>query len=310
MSLTLIQALFRTLTSLTDVDLKLLKYKENSEDDMEYTSQTIRLNPPKLLSTLLGDIQVEYAGRKKRLERYAAVEEYDGSMVGTTIYYLECTKPLIETAYKNLTVSLANPQTEGNPVDFHANAYVLEGEWSYEEKMYSVKLFALMNPLKKLKHKFAYDGETFREIAQDVLDLRVYMDVVVIGERVYFLGMAGEKLFGMERAYRANVQQLAEGFSKVPFLRHADALQRIALSGHYPRMLVAYQESKMKYLEDIDHRQEIAEKFSIDIEDDGSVNMENTENADKLIRFLCNKGMLDPINQDPMSVVGAKAWAV
>lgn len=310
MSIELLQNLFDQLPSLKGKTLKLLRFEEDSKNGMMYTSREIKLYPSELMDKLLEEIQAEYiSGKQKRLEQYTAVERYDGSMVGTTIYSLLCTDSLIKAAYERMVTSLANPQTEVDPLDFNAKAYVLHGDWNYENTVLPVKLIAVMNPFKKLKHKFFYDGGTFKEISENVLDLRLYADVILIGEETFFLGMAGEKLFGMERAYRTNVKKLAAEFGKASFLVHADRLQETALSGHYPRMLVAYQPDKMKYLKNKSQRQTIAEKFGIEISKDGTLDMDKPGNAAKLLRFLCNKGMLDPTDQSAMEVEGAKRWA-
>ena len=309
MSIELLQNLFAGLPSLEGKTLKLLRFKEDPKDDMAYTSREIKLYPSELMNKLLEEIQAEYIGKRNRLGQYTTVDKYDGSMVGTTIYSLSCIDPLIKVAYERMTTSLANPQTEVDPFDFNANAYVLHGDWNCGDRIVPVKLISIMNPFKKLKHKFFYDGGTFKEISENVLDLRLYTDVILIGEEAFFLGMAGEKLFGMERAYQTNVKKLADKFGETPFLVNADKLQETALSGHYPRMLVAYQPDKMEYLRDKSQRQAIAKKFGIEINKDGTLDMDKPGNAARLIRFLCNRGMLDPTDQSAMEVAGAKRWA-
>lgn len=308
MSIKMLKDFFTDLPSLKSKELKLLRFSEGSENVMVYTSQEIKLYPVELLDNLLKEIQAEYTDRKNRLGQYTTVDKYDGSLVGTTVYSLPCADPLIKTACEHMIESLANPLAMGSPLELNANAYVLQGDWEHENEILPVKLIAVMSPFKKLRHKFFYEEDTFKEISEDVLDLRLYMDIILIGEEAYFFGMAGEKLFGMERAYRANVKKLADEFVKAPFLVNADKLKGTALSGHYPRMLVAYQSSKMEYLKDKSQRRAIAKKFDIEIRKDGKLDMEKPGNAEKLIRFLCNKGMLDPTDQSAMEVAGAKRW--
>lgn len=310
MYLDTLRRLFADLPLLDQPELKLLRFEEEPTKSVIYTSRAINLYSPDLMDNLLKAIQSEYTGKRDRLGQYTAVDTYDGSMVGTTIYSLSCVDPLIKAAYTHMITSLAHPKTEIDPLDFKANAYVLQGIWNHEGSKHSVKLIAVMNPFKKLKHKFLYDKGTFKEISEDVLDLRLYADVILIGQEIFFLGMAGEKLFGMERAYQANVKKLADEFGGVSFLVNAAKLQEVALSGQHPRMLVAYQPDKMQYLEDKSQRRAIAKKFGIEIRKDGALDMDTPGNAAKLIRFLCNKGMLDPTDQSAMEVAGAKRWAI
>lgn len=74
-------------------------------------------------------------------------------------------------------------------------------------------------------------------------------------------------------------------------------------------MLVAYQPDKLAHLEKLTNRRAIAKKFKINILSNGALDLGSPESAGNLIRFLCNKGMLDPVDQSAMEVAGAKRWA-
>lgn len=309
MSLEMLQRLFEQLPGLDQRRLRLLRFTENRTTGTVYESRAIKLHTDSEMDKFLDDIKAEYIGKRKRLNQYTAVERYDGSVVGTTIYTLPCSDTLLGAAYGRMADSLAQPKVEGDPVAFRANAYALQGTWDVQEGSIPVMLVAVMDPFKKLKHKFTYEQGEFKAITENVLDLRLYADVIVVGQTVYFLGMGGEKLFGMERAYQANAEKLADTFSKVAFLSDAVKLKETALSGHFPRMLVSYQSSKLNYLNDLSKRRAIAEKFEIGIRRDGTLDTEDPKSAGKLLRFLCNKGMLDPTDQSAMEVTGAKRWA-
>ncbi len=300
MSLQTLHSLFENLPSLTQRELHLLRFEDGSENGMTYCSRTIELQPVDLMDELLEDIKKEYVGSKGRLEQYATVEPYDGSVVGTTIYSFDCANEPLAAPYNNLITSLAKPQTETDPFVFQANAYVLQGIWMREDSSVPVKLIMISNPFKQLKHKFFYDNGTFTKTSQSVLDLRLYADVVTIGQELFFFGMAGEKLFGMERAYRANSRTLAEQLGNVSFFTNTETLQTTVISGHYPRMLVAYQPDKLAHLEKLANRRAIAKKFKISILSDGTLDLGSPASAGNLIRFLCNKGMLDPVDQSAM----------
>jgi len=308
MSLQTLHSLFENLPFLTKWELHLLRFEDDPKNGMTYCSRTIILHPTNLINELLEDIKREYVGSKGRLGQYAAVEPYDGSVVGTTIYSFDCASELLAAPYNSLITSLANPQTETDPFTFQSNAYVLQGIWPRESSSVPVKLIMISNPFKQLKHKFFYDNGTFTKTSQNVLDLRLYADVVVIGEELFFFGMAGEKLFGMERAYRTNSKKLAEQLGAVSFFANTETLQTTATSGHYPRMLVAYQPDKLAHLEKLTNRRAIAKKFNINIRSNGALDLGTPESASNLIRFLCNKGMLDPVDQSAMEVAGAKRW--
>lgn len=71
-----------------------------------------------------------------------------------------------------------------------------------------VKLISMQNPITTLKYKFFCNKGRFEEFTEKVLNLRTAIDVVIIGDKVYFLTMAGEKLFNMERAYKKTLCRL------------------------------------------------------------------------------------------------------
>jgi len=309
MSLQILRGLFEGLPSLTQREISLLRFADDPEVGMTYCSRTIELHPVNLLDELLEDIQKEYIGSKGRLTQYAAVEPYDGGVVSTTIYSFDCKNGLLADPYSKLTASLIHPQTETNPFAFKANAYVLQGKWMNEGTSVPVRFIVVSNPFKQLKHKFLYDEGTFRKAGQDVLDLRLFADVITIGQELFFFGMAGEKLFGMERAYRTNSRKLAEQLGDIPFFANTETLRTMVVSGHYPRMLVAYQPDKLAYLKKPANRRSVAKKFKIAIHSDGTLDLGSPESAGNLIRFLCNRGMLDPVDQSAMEVAGAKRWA-
>lgn len=314
MSLQMLQALFEQLPNLDQRRLRLLRFADDPTRGIIYESRAIQLYSDSEMDKFLSDIQTVYIGddrhpEKGRLRRYATVDEYNGSMEGTTIYSLPCSNELIQTAHGRMTASLDHPMTGVDPFEFGANAYALQGVWNHDGKANLVTLIAVMNPVKTLKHKFMYDSGTFKEISEKVLDLRLYSDVIVVGQKVFFLGMAGEKLFGMERAYRANAEKVADVFVQSAFFTDGEKLKEKALSGHYPRMLVTYQPGKMEYLDKLSNRRAIAKKFGIGIRRDGALDTQNPESAEKLLRFLCNRGMLDPTDQSAMEVTGAKRWA-
>lgn len=127
MSLELLQDFFRELPSVEQRELRLVRFVNDPTEGVNYTSRAIALHSTGDMNKLLEDIKAEYikdAGDRERgrLRQYTTVDEYDGSMVGTTIYSLLCSDDLIKTAFERLDVSLSNPQRDEDPFAFGANA--------------------------------------------------------------------------------------------------------------------------------------------------------------------------------------------
>lgn len=63
----------------------------------------------------------------------------------------------------------------------------------------------------------------------------------------------------------------------------------------------------MEDLKNLEKRKKIAQIFNIKLSDDRFL-IESDEDCTKLIKLLCQKGMLDPFTENAMEVSSAKKW--
>jgi 2',3'-cyclic-nucleotide 2'-phosphodiesterase (5'-nucleotidase family) len=166
----------------------------------------------------------------------------------------------------------------------------------------------MKKPVVSLKHKFAKDGSTFKEISDKVLALRSTIDVLTIGNTIYFMNMSGENLFHMERAYRAICQNKMSEIRDAAIIADPTCFMSVACSGHNPRRFVSFNQQNLAYLQNAEARQRLATKFSIALTEDGMLNISDEKSAEKLVKLLCNKGMLNPFDDSPVEVSGARNW--
>lgn len=82
-------------------------------------------------------------------------------------------------------------------------AYIIQGYIKINGEEIGVKLVSKQNPITSLKHKFLNEKNAFKEITSKALSLRPVIGVLILVDKVYFISMAGEKLFNMERSYKA-----------------------------------------------------------------------------------------------------------
>ena len=81
-------------------------------------------------------------------------------------------------------------------------------------------------------------------------------------------------------------------------------------SGHNPRKFVSFNDKRLEVLKKKSERIKYAKMFSIPLDESGNKFDVTAEGAaEKLVKFLCNKGMLDPIEQNAVEVDGAKKWS-
>lgn len=238
---------------------------------------------------------------------FESVTDYDGSTVDKTIYKLAIDNELISTEYPAFIEAIGNPDSEVDPLEFSAQAYILKGVISIDEEELSVKLVSMQNPVTSLKHKFLRANGTFTEISDKVISLRTAIDVVIVDKSVYMLTLAGENLFNMERAYKSVCEKQITNIIDSNIINDADAFGSIASCGHNPRKFVSFNESHLQKLKNANSRKKMSKKFNIPLDGD-KFDTTQPGAADKLVKLLCDRGMVDPFDDNPMEVSSSKKW--
>lgn len=308
MSIQNITNIFENLSNCTLWSLQLINIVSTKKGGVGYSSREIELTPTERLTELLEDITRIYLnGKKKSLSLYQEVRDYDGTANALTIYKMSTNNQLIADEYKTLLAAIANPDTESDPFEY-TSAYVIKGIVELEGEGVPVKMFSMQNPVTTLKNKFSLDKGCFREISYKVLSLRPTIDVVIIGDTVYFLTMAGENLFNMDRSYKKVCQTKVELIIKNDILTDTDTFSSIATAGHNPRRFVLFNGDRLTALKKKSKRISIAAKFSIPLDTTGKFDTTVEGASEKIVKLLCNKGMLDPFDNDAVEVDGARQW--
>lgn len=167
----------------------------------------------------------------------------------------------------------------------------------------------MQNPVTTLKHKFLRKKGAFEELSDKVLSLRPTMDILVVGETVYFLTLAGENLFNMARSYKAVCHQKVEEVEQADIISGIENFKSTAETGHNPRRFIAFNESRLTALKKKNVRVAMAKRFSIPLDAAGDKFDATMEGAtEKIVKLLCNKGMIDPFEKTAVEVDGARQW--
>lgn len=309
MSLDTIKNVFRNLGHGSNWSLQLLNIKTSKRTGTGYSSRQITLSPNERLSTLINDIAAVYTENgKKAIDSYQAVREYDGTADALIVYKLSTTHELIATEYATFVQVIADPNTEDDPFEY-TSAYLLKGQFTLDGENTPIKLISMQNPVTTLKHKFLRNRGTFEELSDKVLSLKPTMDILVVGETVYFLTLAGENLFNMARSYKAVCHQKVEEIERADIISGIDRFKTIAESGHNPRRFIAFNENRLNALKKKNVRVAMSKRFSIPLDDAGDKFDATAEGStEKIVKLLCNKGMIDPFEKTAVEVDGARQW--
>ena len=308
MSISKIKSVFENVATCDAWSLQLLQIKKSKRNGTTYCGREITLSPEGTLTNFLTEISDRYCSQEKGLEKmFESVTDYDGSIVDKTIYKLTTDNELISTEYPSFVEAIGNPDSEVDPLEPPTQAYLLKGVISICGEELSIKMISMQNPVTSLKHKFLCAYGTFTEISDKVISLRTAVDVVIIENTVYMLTLAGENLFNMERAYKSVCEKQTTNIIDSNIINDAEAFSSIASCGHNPRKFVSFNESHLQKLKNTNSRKKMSKKFSIPLDGD-KFDMSQPGAADKLVKLLCDRGMVDPFDDNPMEVSSSKKW--
>lgn len=86
-------------------------------------------------------------------------------------------------------------------------------------------------------------------------------------------------------------------------------MKKKATTGHNPRKFVSFNDHYLNKLTNVKNRKKIAKKFNIKLTDDSNLFDASEEGVpDKIVKLLCQKGMVDPFDDSPMEVSGTRKW--
>lgn len=303
-----IRSILQNLNNAKNWSLQVLQIKSSKRAGTEYTGREITFDPAGRLEEFVSEISELYIGAKGCFDaKFVNLSEYDGSANGKTIYKLNGTSPLIASEYNSLMQALANPNFEVDPFEMKARASVLIGQFERDETVIPIKLISMQNPITMLKHRFMQNKGVFQELDKKVLTLRPTIDVLIYGNEVYLFTLNGENLFNMERSYKVLCSDYIAKVQESEIVVNIEKFSSVAGSGHNPRRFVSYNQSHLEKLKNASTRRKIATRFSIPM-DGGKFDTNQEGVTEKIVKILCDKGMVDPFESLPMEVPSAKKW--
>lgn len=98
------------------------------------------------------------------------------------------------------------------------------------------------------------------------MTLRTSVDVIMIGDTIYFLTLAGENLFNMARAYKAVCLDAVTEIEGTGILSSIDSFRAISESGHNPRKFVSFDRERLNALKNTNTKKAMAKRFSIPLD--------------------------------------------
>lgn len=308
MSKQYLKVIFTHLTECHAWSLQVVQVKNSSRNGVSYICREVEIEPNDRLLQYIANT-ASYYNSEKGIDSFSSVDDYTGDVVDHVIYKLKRDNQLIAHEFDVLIQATGQPDTEMKLSDIKPNAAVFRGTVTVDRVDVPVLLISMQKPISALSNKFFWaNTNKFHEIDAPVLTLRKTIDVAIIGDTVYLFTLAGETLFNMERTYKAVCKGLVDEIIQCNFLTDVESFSTIANSGRNPRRFVAYNNDHFEWLKDNEHRRNAAEKFGFKLEGD-NINTTDPDSSEKLVKFLCNKAMVDPCDESPVEVANTKPWS-
>lgn len=309
MSLELIKSVLQGIRKGSDWSLLLLDIKKSNNNATVYNSRQIKFVESNYLKDFLDDLSSNFVGNDKgKIYSYKDVRDYGDIFDAKIIYKLKSDNSLICDDYQALLNGIANADTKENPF-LYKTAYLIDGTIQIEGIDTPVKLVSLQKPVSTFKRKLVFHAGCFKEIEDKILSLRLDIDAIIVKDTVYFLNTKGERLFNIERSYTIICQKKIAEIEKAGIVKNIELFKKEAKSGHNPRRFLAFNNRKLQAIKDRNVRSEIAKKFSIPLDPvDELFYAKDKDSVDKIIKVLCDKGMLDPFDGNAKEVDAARSW--
>ncbi len=309
MSKELIKSIFKEINKNDVWSLQLVKINSSKRGGVSYYTREISLSPKGKLKALILQLSTHYLS-EEGIDKFETVDEYAGDIVGNIIYRIPATSLLINENWELLNKAIANPEKDEDIRGTSFSGYVVSGIISRASKDVQVKMVSMRAPTTVMKNKYILSHATasFTEVIEPVFTFRPTIDALIIDEKVYFFTIQAEKLFNMERSYKKVCSNKVDQTIKSLELTDPDMFKKIAASGTNPRRFISFNEDRLNALKDSGTRMKFASMFQIKTTDTGSLDTSDEQSAERIIKFLCNKAAVDPVENKPKEVSAMKGW--
>ena len=303
-----LKTIFRQIAKNDVWSLQFIKINKSSRNGPSYFAREITLQPTGKLKELISEL-ADYYLSDKGIDSIASVDDYTGDVVGKVIYRLPTTNPLIQEEWELLKTTLANPDTEERIESAKYNGYIITGTMQFAEGEKQVYMVSLGSPISFMKNRYGMlSSGIFKEIKDPVFTFHNKLDALIIDGTAYFFTLQAENLFCMVRTHRKVCEIKVEQVIQSLEMTDIDAFRKIATSGVFPRQFVSFNESKLHALGDKSKRAEYAATFRFKLKEDDIIDTDDEKSVVRLIKFLCNKAAIDPVEKSPKEVSAMKRW--
>ena len=274
---------------------------ENGE--VSYAAHSLSIRPQDDLIAHLKEVGTGYVGDKKPIiSDEFDVKPYDGTALDENEAFVILGKDgRVKKCFSDFCDVWATESVEHGADSINPNAIAI-----CDDNKNCIFL-SIRKPFSILKHKFWYADSDYQKIPGNILTLSTKIDVVIIGGKLYFLTIAGAQAFVSESICKKVAKEKAEEVAKLGYISGTEIFAAISLTGLNPRRYLGYNAERVADLSNQAKRRDVAKTFGITFAK-GKFDLTDKSDAEKLIKVICNRGMVDPFTDGPVEVTGSKVW--
>ena len=298
-----VRKLIEQLPGLKNVSLSL--YRINKAKGIVKASTFAMSIKQRALDNYLKDVA---AVASEMLADYEAVVRYQGDDSEYKMQWISTDSPMVDSVWT--AIKGARKIAESDWIsELDVASREPKGVWlkfTYEGE--PVEMFFDTPPIKHLKGPlFLLVNNKFDVVEGPVLVLPLKVDLISFKGRLYFLSKRGLNMCISPEAVVEHTESAVATMTKTGAISNPDEFRQFAKSGHNPRRLLRFDQARFDRLSDMVNGKDIREKFGLSFTD-GKLVVDTKSEAEKLIKVVCNRGMVDPFTEGAMEVTGAEKW--
>lgn len=282
-----------------DFNIRLLRYKnsensENSENSFEFFPIVLDERSRNNYKNRVVERNIK---SNKSILNNDLVEDYTGE--NTYINLVKVHKEFINHNFMSFINAIRENDYEGNWANYK-DGYVLQiGSNYFISLTSSIKLYKNISKMGR--------NNEFTEWNEPFLQLNDKFDVFIINDNVYFSSAKGEELFNMQRTFENLCNQHLQEIEDSKIVSNIKQLREFSLKKRYAKYYINFNKDKLVYIENKNNMKKIAKKFNIRLIQ-AKIDTSDDESLKNFVKFICNKGMIDPCDSSPVEVSNAKRW--
>lgn len=162
------------------------------------------------------------------------------------------------------------------------------------------------SPLKKIKFGGFFRRGKFVEVEKAILTLPTKVDAIHLDGKLFFLSGTARDQLVPKAEIAAKAAGTIEAAIRAGGLSDENLFREVASSGHNPRRMMQWNSENYEFVKSSKGRA-VRRKFQLSMED-GKLKIGAKAEAERLIKLVTERGMLDPFTDGAREVSSAKAW--